>query len=122
MQILKDNLKQSAEKLGMGENFHFQQDNDPKHTTSIVKEWIIYNVPHVLETSPQSPDINPIEHLWVEIGRQLSKYNINSKEVLKTKIFEVWNNIKEDITENLIDSMQRRWQAIINAHSDPTKY
>lgn len=118
---MKDNLKQSAEKLGIAENFHFQQDNDPKHTAHIVKEWIIYNVP-VLEIPPQSPDINPIEHLWAEIGRQLSKYNINFKEVLKTKIFEVWNNIKEDITENLIDSMQRRLQAIISAHGGPTKY
>ena len=69
MQILQDNLVQSAGKLGLEGNFHFQQDNDPKHTAYIVKHWIIYNVPHILETPPRSPDINPIEHLWAEIDR-----------------------------------------------------
>lgn len=50
--ILKNNLKQSAEKLGIADNFYFQQDNDPKHTAHIVRQWIIYNVPHILETPP----------------------------------------------------------------------
>lgn len=36
--ILKNNLKDSARKLGLLEDFHFQQDNDPKHTAWIVKE------------------------------------------------------------------------------------
>ena len=36
--ILKNNLKGSARKLGLLEDFHFQQDNDPKHTSRIVKK------------------------------------------------------------------------------------
>ena len=35
--ILKGNLKQSAKKLGLGNDFWFQQDNDPKHTAHNVK-------------------------------------------------------------------------------------
>lgn len=32
LDILKTNLKESSVKLGLGERFIFQQDNDPKHT------------------------------------------------------------------------------------------
>ncbi|KAH8245626.1 hypothetical protein KR032_001767, partial [Drosophila birchii] len=31
LKILKDNLEDSAMKLGLEDNFRFYQDNDPKH-------------------------------------------------------------------------------------------
>ncbi|GFV95851.1 transposable element Tcb2 transposase [Trichonephila clavipes] len=40
----KNNLIQSASKLGLEESFLFQQDNDPKHTARVVREWLLYNV------------------------------------------------------------------------------
>lgn len=43
LNILKNNLKEHARKLGLLEDFHFQQDNNPKHTARIVKVWIVYN-------------------------------------------------------------------------------
>ena len=63
LNILKDNLKQSALKLGLERSFVFQQDNDPKHTAHVVREWLLYNTPKQLKPPPQSPDLNDIEHL-----------------------------------------------------------
>ena len=40
----KQNLKTCAKKLGLRNNFRFQQDNDPKHSARATKEWILYNV------------------------------------------------------------------------------
>jgi len=122
LDILKQNLKESARKLDIYEDFYFQQDNDPKHTAGIVKEWIIYNIPHTLATLPQSPDINPIEHLWAIIEKALQKFNITSKASLKEKILEVWNSISLSVTEKLINSMHNRLQHVIRAKSGPTKY
>lgn len=62
--ILKRNLRFSATKLGLPEVFWFQQDNDPKHTSYIVKFWLLFNAPKQFKTPPQSPVINSIEHLW----------------------------------------------------------
>ncbi len=62
--ILRENLHTSAEKMGIRRTFKFYQDNDPKHKAYKTHEWLLYNCPKVLETPPQSPDINPIENLW----------------------------------------------------------
>ncbi|KOX74792.1 hypothetical protein WN51_00399 [Melipona quadrifasciata] len=37
LNILKENLKESAAKLALRQNFYFQSDNDPKHTAHIVR-------------------------------------------------------------------------------------
>lgn len=43
MDILKQNLNHSAEKLKICDKFYFQQDNDPTDTAAEVKIWIAYN-------------------------------------------------------------------------------
>ena len=63
LNILKTNIKESAQKMGLENDFYFQQDNDPKHTAWVVRMWLLYNAPKMLVTPSQSPDINPIEHL-----------------------------------------------------------
>ncbi len=38
LEILKENIQQSAEELSLGEHWIFQHDNDHKHTAKIVKK------------------------------------------------------------------------------------
>ncbi len=47
--ILDENLLQSAQDLRLGRRLTFQQDNDPKHTAKITKEWLHNNSVTVLE-------------------------------------------------------------------------
>ncbi|KAK3568239.1 hypothetical protein QTP86_002003 [Hemibagrus guttatus] len=39
IKILNNNIRQSAEELGLGHQWTFQPDNDPKHTAKVVKKW-----------------------------------------------------------------------------------
>lgn len=41
--ILREHLHASAEKLGIRRTFKFYQDNDPKHKAMKTREWLLYN-------------------------------------------------------------------------------
>lgn len=57
--ILARNLRESARSMNL-DDFIFQQDNDPKHTSKLTKEYFRRNNINVFPWAPQSPDLNPI--------------------------------------------------------------
>lgn len=101
LDILKSSLQDSATMLGLSGAWYFQQDNDPRHTSHIVKEWLLYNVPKQLHSPPQSPDLNPIEHLWDELERRIRKKRYSNKQELKDALEREWNRITAETTKIL---------------------
>ncbi|GFW63563.1 transposable element Tc1 transposase [Trichonephila clavipes] len=115
LNILQNNLKESADNLRLGSNFIFQQDNDPKHTAFVVEKWLLYHCRNQINILPQSPDLNVIDHLWSHLERSVQKHQITSKEQLKTVLQEEWLNIAPETTRHLVESMPRRLEAVISA-------
>lgn len=122
LQILRENLKASALKIGLKDDFLLVQDNDPKHSSRIVKEWLLYNVKSTLPHPPQSPDLNPIEHLWDYLGKRVRESKITNKNQLKALILEEWNKISPEVTSKLVLSMKNRLQDVIKAKGYHTRY
>jgi len=110
----------------------FQQDNAKIHTAKLMLSFFErYTVP--LESHPvYSPDLNPIEHVWTLLKRQLQ---VNYPDLInypggpnkvKAKLAEVlplcWEKIPSKQFEALWGSMLLRVQAVIDAKGWYTCY
>jgi transposase len=125
VEIMGDELVQTVEYYHKDlKKIIFQHDNDPKHTSKKAKEWLQNNDVTVLTWPAQSPDLNPIEHLWEHLKRQLARHENppNKMEDLWPRVEEEWNKIDPSVCQNLIESMPRRVAAVLKAKGGYTKY
>ncbi|KAG2458616.1 TC1A transposase, partial [Polypterus senegalus] len=120
--ILDEDQLQSALDLRLGRRFIFQQDNDPKHTAKISKEWLQDNSVNVLEWPSQSPDLNPIEHLWRDLKMAVHQHFPSNLMVLERCCKEEWAKLAKDRCAKLVASYSKRLEAVIAAKGASTKY
>lgn len=91
----------------------FQQDNDPKHTCKLVAAYIKENGLEVMEWPPYSPDLNPIENLWSIVKQKVYKRYPKNHNELKAFLVEEWKAIGQSTIDNLIASMVKRCELVI---------
>ncbi len=89
--ILKEKMLPSLRALGR--RALFQHDNDPKHTSKATVGFLKKNRVKVIQWPSMSPDLNPIEHLWGILKRQVEHHSPSSIQSLKEVILEEWKKI-----------------------------
>ncbi len=79
---------------------------------------------NVLKWPAQSPDLNPIEHLWDHLKRRLGEYETAPNGILELweRIEKEWEAIPASECQKLIESMPRRVEQVIKAKGGYTKY
>ncbi|CAF1467247.1 unnamed protein product [Rotaria magnacalcarata] len=120
--ILEKNLLKSVAKLGLNHQWTFQHDNDPKHTSGIVKNWLNRKGVEQLKWPPFSPDLNPIEHLWDAVERRMKKVQPKNEKDLKECLTRVWEGIEVMVLKKLVDSVPNRLNEVIRMKGYPTRY
>ena len=71
-----------------------QQDNDPKHTAKPTQEGLRNNSVNVLEWPRQSPELNPIKHLWRDLKMAVQE--------LERICSEEWQEIPKSMHAKLV--------------------
>ena len=125
VQILEEELQNTLEYYGQTpEDIIFQQDNDSKQTSKKARDWFQDHGYEVMKWPAQSPDLNPIEHLWFILKKMLAEYPEPPKGIMELweRVEREWENVKVGKCRELIESMPRRIQEVIKAKGGYTSY
>lgn len=108
----------------IGEEMLLMHDNARPHVARIVQDYLQEVEIETLAWPARSPDLNPIEHLWDNMGQQVRALQVPPRNLneLSLRLTEIWDQIDQDQIRNLISSMPRRCQAVIRARGGNTKY
>ncbi len=97
---------------------YFQQDNASCHKDQIISDWFLeHDNEFLLKWPPQSPDLNPIEHLWDEVEREIHIMDVQTTNLqqLCDAIMTIWTKISEECFQHLVESMPRRIKTVLKA-------
>jgi transposase len=124
-QILEDELVNTMQWYQMSpSSVIFQHDNDPKHSASSIKAYLSQQQYQVLPWPAQSPDLNPIEHIWALVKRRLNEYSTPPEGIneLWERVNDIWDGITKEECLKVVESMPRRLQAVLKAKGKWTNY
>ena len=121
LQLLSGHLQPYAQALGP--DFIFMDDNAPCHRARKVRTWMTQQQITFMEVwPPQSPDLNPIEHVWDLLGRLMDDKKPKNLRELESRLVEEWKKISAIEIQKLIATMPDRIQAVLANKGGHTKY
>jgi len=92
----------------------------------IISNWFLEhdNEFTVQKWPAQSPDLNPIEHLWDVMERELRALDVHPKNrhQLQDAILSIWANISKEDFQHLVESMPRIIKAVLKVKGGQTQY
>ena len=94
------------------------------HRAKAVKDWLELKNMAIMDWPSNSPDLNPIENLWLWMKKQLvNRPTPSSLAILKQEITKLWcKRTSVEYCRALVKSMPKRMQQVIDCQGEMTKY
>ncbi|GFT58503.1 transposable element Tcb1 transposase [Trichonephila clavipes] len=96
----------------------FHQDNARTPPPRVLQDCI--RTVTTLPWPARSPDLSPIEHIWDHLGWRVG--HPMSLNELEARLQQIWNEMSQDIIQNLYVSMPDRITSCIRASGISTGY
>ncbi|CAN9501504.1 unnamed protein product [Ophioblennius macclurei] len=104
----------------------FQQDNAPCYVADSVQRWFEEHDQEftVLTWPPNSPDLNPIEHLWDLLDKQIQAMEDppHTLQDFKDLLLTFWCQIPQETFRSVVQSMPERVSAVFASQGGLTQY
>ena len=99
------------------------QDNDPKHSSKFIEDYLEERNINWWYSPPESPDLNPIELVWGSLKQYLrSQYKPHNLEELKTGIETFWLTLTPTKCRKYISHLKKVIPKIIEVQGAPSGY
>jgi len=89
----------------------FQMDNDPKHTSNYVRDFLKAKKVYWWKTPAESPDLNPIEKVWGSMNflrnDHFRKRENRNLAGLKSGIKKFWKTLTPSVCQKYIDHINK---------------
>jgi transposase len=101
----------------------FMHDGATCHTSQTTKRFLEdYNINVLPKWPANSPDMNPVEHCWSWISKQLLGMSFRTSDQLEATVRDAWNKKPRKFINNLYESMVRRLTSVQVANGAATRY
>jgi hypothetical protein len=103
--------------LFIGNDSILMRDNARPHIAQIVNEYLDTVEIHHMIWPARSPDLNPIEHVWVMVGRRVKVRTPAPADLrdLSAAVIQEWQEVDQAVIQDLFEGMSRRMEAVIQA-------
>ena len=106
-----------------GQNVTFMHDNAFLHSAAITRQFWATNNVNVLDWPATSPDLNPIEQVWDELGhRDRENHAIHTANDLAVALQAEWANLPEPFIQHYVNSTRRPITACIAQNGEHMRY
>ena len=101
----------------------FMQDGASCHTSRSTMTYLQSNAVTVLDPWPaMSPDLNPVEHCWAWMAKQMIGKQFTNADALWAGLEATWATVPPTLIPSLYGSMVRRLTAVQVARGGHTRY
>ena len=105
-------------------NFILMQDNARPHAAILTMDYLSHEGIEVMDCPARLPDVNPIEHVWDYLYRQIPRHNrppLTVQDLIQAIKLE-WEALPQQTIQNLILSMPKRCRECANNCGGHTHY
>lgn len=119
MKLLDDNLLPDCRRLYPGNDYVFQQDGAPSHTSRVTQAYLEDATPEFIkkdEWPPQSPDCNPMDYaIWDSLKEKVyeGRRDKFTEQALKDSILASWERISLEEIRKSISAWKKRLRCVV---------